>query len=213
MSGRLKAKEGLLLRAIVLAAGSSSRMGRPKQLLKIGGVTLVDRTITVARGAGFTRPVLVLGAHADTISRQSQMACHCDIVVNQDFHKGQSSSLVAGIRHILGTCDGAVVMLCDQPFLHAKLIRELTDVFISVKPDFLYPVHKQQRGNPVVLNSSVFQKLLNATGDQGARFLLNDSSLHIVAHDVDDPAVLIDIDTPAEYEKYRICSSSFSIGQ
>ena len=66
------------------------------------------------------------------------------------------------------------------------------------------PVYKEQRGNPVILGQSAFPRLLHAAGDQGARFLFQDDSLHRVAHDVDDPAVLIDIDTPEEYEKYYL---------
>lgn len=195
-----------MIQAVILAAGSSSRMGQPKQLLRVNGEYMLDRTISIARKAGFARPVLVLGACAGEICQKSKLVNLCEIVVNSQHEKGQSSSLITGVRHILGTCDGALFMLCDQPFLSAELIGKLAGAFTSRRPDLLYPVYRKQRGNPVILSRSVFPKLLNASGDQGARFLFQDTTLSSVAYDVDDPAILIDIDTPAEYEKY--CSGA-----
>ena len=100
-------------------------------------------------------------------------------------------------------CDGAVFMLCDQPFVRGSLLAVLVERFRQKRPDLLYPVYRRQRGNPVVISSRLFPRLLTAAGDSGARFLFNDPELDSIAYEVDDQSVLMDIDTPEEYEALK----------
>ncbi len=191
------------LKAVILAAGCSSRMGRPKQLLKVQGRSMLDHAVAAAVEAGLGRPVLVLGAFYDRILQESALAKQCEIVRNTDFEQGQATSLVAGVRQVMYRCDGVVFMLCDQPFVRGSLLAELTRRFITKKPDLLYPVYRRQRGNPVVISSRLFPRLLTATGDSGARFLFNDPEFECIPYEVDDQSVIMDIDTPEEYEAVK----------
>jgi len=202
MSAFKEQEDRIRISAVILAAGNSSRMGRPKQLLAVNGVSMLGHTILTAREAGYSRPVLVLGAHADEIQQKEQLTTLCKTIVNPDFTTGQSSSLKAGVQQIIGTCEAALFMLCDQPFLHQREVNELTERFISTQPDLLYPTYRGKRGNPVFISSTLFPKLLQARGDSGARFLFEESNLKIVGHEVDAPGILIDIDTPEEYERH-----------
>ncbi len=191
------------LKAVILAAGCSSRMGRPKQLLTVQGKSMLDHAITAALEAGLSRPVLVLGAFYERILKESALVKKCEIVHNQDFEQGQATSLVAGVKHLMYRCDGAVFMLCDQPFVRGSLLAVLVERFRQKRPDLLYPVYRRQRGNPVVISSRLFPRLLTAAGDSGARFLFNDPELDSIAYEVDDQSVLMDIDTPEEYEALK----------
>jgi len=190
-------------KAVILAAGSSSRMGKPKQLLKVKGKSMLDHAISAALGAGINTPVVVLGANKDQILDGIELADKCDIIYNSDFTTGQASTLVAGTKRVINSCDAAVFMLADQPFVTAKLIAGMINRFLDERPDLLYPLYQQQRGNPVIISSDLFPRLLTATGDTGARFLFTDSTLKILAHEVDDRSVIIDIDTPEMYQAIK----------
>ncbi|SDO55659.1 nucleotidyltransferase family protein [Desulforhopalus singaporensis] len=189
----------LNFQAVILGAGSSSRMGCPKQLLEVDGITMLDRTISAVLQAGLTRPVLVLGAHRSKILQSAALASCCRIIVNEQYETGQASSLIAGVNGLHSSCDAAIFLLCDQPLLTGGLIGELVAEFDRIRPDILYPLFRKQRGNPVILAKSTFPRLLQARGDRGARFLFNAPDLTIHPCEVDDEAVIIDVDTPEEY--------------
>lgn len=191
------------IKAVILAAGSSSRMRTPKQLLKVQGVSMLDHAIEAALGAGLTRPVVVLGAHRDTILSGIRLAKSCDIVVNPDYTQGQASSLVAGVQRIMNRCDAAIFMLSDQPLVKAELVSDLINRFIEHRPDVLLPFYRQKRGNPVIISNSLFPKLITATGDAGARFLFKDRNLNIYQCEVNDRSVVIDIDTPEAFQSLK----------
>jgi molybdenum cofactor cytidylyltransferase len=190
-------------KAVILAAGSSSRMGSPKQLLKVQGYSMLDHAIGAALGAGLHRPVVVLGANRDAILDGIQLADRCELVFNPEYSLGQASSLVVGVKQIIDRCAAAVFLLSDQPLVTAGLVSELIDRFVEHQPDVLYPVYRKKRGNPVIINSALFPRLLNATGDTGARFLFRDTRLNIFAYEVDDSSVTVDIDTPEAFQALK----------
>lgn len=191
------------IKAVILAAGSSSRMCTPKQLLKVQGKSMLDHAIEAALGAGLSRPVVVLGAHKNTILSGIRLAKSCDIVVNPDYAMGQASSMIAGVQHIKNRCDAAIFMLSDQPLVKAALVSDLISRFIEHRPDVLFPVYGQKRGNPVIISKDLFPKLLTATGDTGARFLFKDRNLNIFPCEVKDRSVVIDIDTPEAFHSLK----------
>ena len=192
-------KNNLDFAAVILAAGMSSRMGRPKQLLKVMGRSMLEHAITAARGAGIVSPTLVIGAFADDIVRDVELVKKCEIIFNKNFREGQATSLRAGVSAVNGKCKAAIFMLTDQPLINATLVSELLEQFSHYKPDILYPVYKKQRGNPVIISASLFPRLIDSSGDQGARFLFSDKSLVIRAHEVENEAVVTDVDTWSDY--------------
>lgn len=185
--------------AVILAAGMSSRMGRPKQLLRVMGKSMLEHAITAAKGAGIVSPVLVIGAFAADILRDIKLASKCETIFNKDYKDGQATSLRVGVEAVKGKCDAAIFMLSDQPLIDAVLITELMEQFSNYRPDILYPVYKKQRGNPVVISARLFSRLINSSGDQGARFLFNDNSLALRAYQVENRAVITDVDTWLDY--------------
>ena len=160
---------------------------------------MLEHAITAARGAGIVTPVLVLGAFADDILKDVRSVTKCETIFNHNFADGQATSLKAGVSSIMDTCDAAIFMLADQPLITATLIMELMTRFNQHKPHILHPVYRERRGNPVIISARLFPRLLASTGDQGARFLFADTSLRVHAYEVEDKAVVTDVDTWDDY--------------
>ena len=192
-------KKNCKFAAVILAAGMSTRLGRPKQLLRVAGKSMLEHAITAARGAGIVTPVLVLGAFADDNLKDVRSVTKCETIFNHNFADGQATSLKAGVSSIMDTCDAAIFMLADQPLITATLIMELMTRFNQHKPHILHPVYRERRGNPVIISARLFPRLLASTGDQGARFLFADTSLRVHAYEVEDKAVVTDVDTWDDY--------------
>lgn len=106
---------------LVLAAGSSTRMGRNKMLLDLDGRSVVRRTVEAALAAGLDRVVVVLGHEADHV-RASLEGLACELIINPDHAKGVGTSLHAGLRHVAPSASAAVVILADMPFVTPAMI-------------------------------------------------------------------------------------------
>lgn len=188
---------------IVLAAGASLRMGRPKQLLDWGGRPLVRAVAETALAAQLA-PVLVVVGAAHAQVRAALQGLPLRVVVNPDYPRGQSTSLRAGVA-ALGAepVDGALVLLGDQPLVTVDLIERIVAEWRASGAPIAAPTYAGQRGNPVLFARAVFPELLAIQGDQGARRMLagNPARVHLVPFD--DPRPLADIDTPQDYDRLR----------
>ncbi|BHH82560.1 nucleotidyltransferase family protein [Desulforhopalus sp. 52FAK] len=189
--------------AILLAAGLSSRMGSPKQLLQINGATMLDRAVETALAAGIDKPVVVLGHNASEIQHQTELLHKCKVVINESYQTGMSTSLRCGVAATTAKSSAYLFMLIDQPLVDGTLVRELLRKFEQQEADILYPEYQGKRGNPVIISSKLRGRLLEAKGDSGARFLFTDKALNIIAHPVSTPAVIIDVDTPEDLRNYK----------
>ena len=163
--------------AVLLAAGSASRMGyRPKCLLERDGTPLLVRLLQVLHGAGVAGVVLVLGHHAgriapalDALPGWPGMALHR--VLNPDPQAAQDASLRLGLQAVPATADAVLVLLADQPLLDTGDVHELLDAWRQ-RPagiGFLQPVHQGRPGHPVVLSAPVATALAAAAPGQGGR--------------------------------------------
>jgi len=191
---------------LILAAGASSRMGRPKQLLDWGGRPLVRAAAETALAARLDPLVVVVGsARADVEAALRDLPLR--IVANPDYAAGQSTSLRVGIAAIDASADAVVVLLGDQPFVTAAIVERLVAEWQSSRAPIVAPAYAGQRGNPVLFARAMFPELLGIQGDQGARAVLaaDPSRIHPVAFD--DPRPLADIDTLEDYERLRIQES------
>lgn len=186
--------------AIILAAGSATRMGCPKQLLEFEGKCMIDHVIGAALDAGLPATA-VLGAYRQEILAKSKLIHHCRVVVNSEHNSGMASSLRCGVEAVATPGCGYMFLLADQPRISAELLLAMTERFRRDNADILYPVYKGQRGNPVITGAALRKRLMDASGDKGARFLFNDDTLQIVKYPVTDDAVLEDIDTPEDYRR------------
>lgn len=172
--------------AIILAAGASTRLGEPKQLVTLGGERLVERAVRVARQAGCDPIVVVLGAHAESIVAQ----CRLDparTVVNPDWREGMASSIRCGVRQLDDTPDAAILMTCDQPAITADHLQALMRRGIEGPVASHYA---GRRGVPACFPAASFGDLSLLAGEEGARQLLRSAlTIELVGGE-------LDIDTP-----------------
>ena len=188
--------------ALVLAAGASSRMGRPKQLLDWNGRPLVRAAAEVALAARLN-PLLVVVGGAQAEMADALAGLPLRIIANPDYAAGQSTSLRAGIAALDHDTDAVVVLLADQPFVTAAIVEQIVSEWNASRAAIVAPTYAGQRGNPVLFARAVFPELLAIQGDQGARAVLaaDRARVHLVAFD--DPRPLADIDTPEDYARLR----------
>ena len=189
--------------AVVLSAGESSRMGRPKALLPIEGQKFIERIIRVIGQSRVGRTVVVLGHHADELRGQIEHL-PIQIVVNPDYQRGQLSSLQVAIRHIKNDdrCDGMLVHLVDHPFIDVPLVDVLIETFYETKKLVVVPRHKGKRGHPVIFSRDLFEELLNAPIGQGAKAVVNAHREETLEIEWQDQGITLDIDTPELYRQH-----------
>ena len=189
--------------AVVLSAGESSRMGRPKALLPIEGQRFIERIIRVIGQSKVDRTIVVLGHHADQLRGQIEHL-PVEVVINPDYRSGQLSSLQAAVRHIKNDdrCDGILVHLVDHPFIDAALVNALIESFCEAKKLIVVPSYKGKRGHPVIFSRELFKELLNAPVDQGAKAVVNAHRPETLEIEWQDEGITLDIDTPELYRQH-----------
>jgi len=188
--------------AVVLAAGGSRRFGSPKQLLPWGDKALLQHVVDRVLGSSVDQVVVVLGHEAERIGtligdRPLQ------VVVNEDWARGQSGSLRAGLQALPQTCDACLFVLADQPNITPQLIDRMLDRYRRTLAPIVAPVHRGRRGNPVLFARSLFPELLDMQGDQGGRQVLERHEQEVETVEVQDPSLFLDIDTVENYEEAR----------
>jgi molybdenum cofactor cytidylyltransferase len=189
--------------AVVLAAGESSRMGRPKALLPIAGQTFIERIVAALGRAGLEKIIVVLGHDAEAM-RQKIAHLPVTILVNADYKKGQLSSLQTAVRHLLRdqTCSGMLVHLVDHPYIDAGLVKLLIRRFAESGRPIAVPRFHGKRGHPVIFARSLFDELLNAPEDQGAKAVVGAHRDETLEIDSEDEGITLDIDTPELYRQH-----------
>jgi molybdenum cofactor cytidylyltransferase len=191
--------------AVVLAAGRSVRMGEAKQLLRVSGRTVLERTLENVRGARVDEIVLVLGSSAEVVSRRLPPA-HLDglkVVINQNFEEGMASSLREGLRAMSPLMCGALIVLADQPFVRSETLNRIIERYRESGAEIVIPFYGGKRGNPVLLDRSVFTEVMALEGDTGCRAIFPNHVNGIVEMPVDDEGIVLDIDDREDYERLR----------
>ena len=125
---------------ILLAAGASRRMGRPKQLLKIGSETLIEKTISISQTVEHQEILVVLGANANRIKPLLRKNKSLNYIINDNWEMGMGTSLSAGMSYFLETekkLDGLIVLVCDQPYLTTQILENLIDTFRNSNADIV----------------------------------------------------------------------------
>ena len=183
---------------ILLAAGVASRMGKPKLLLPWKGEALIHRAARVAVESGLEPVVIVTGAGAEGIAAALQ-DLPVQLIHNPNWQEGQSTSVRAGVEALPADCQAVVFLLGDQPFVGADLIQNLVDTYLKDRPTILAPHVNGKRVNPVIFDRMVFAHLLKLEGDAGARSIFG--TFPPAAMPWPDEKVLLDIDTPEDYER------------
>jgi molybdenum cofactor cytidylyltransferase len=187
--------------AVVLAAGLSRRMGRPKLLLRVGGRPVIRLAVegVLAAGAG---PVLVVSGPETSAIAAALAGLDVEVVINPHPEAGQATSVRTGIAGLPAAIDAALIALGDQPFLPAEIIPALVAAREETRKPIVAPRYRDGRGNPVLFAREMFPELLALEGDQGARAVIerDPGRVTLVEFDLPMPS---DIDTPEDYE--RLC--------
>jgi len=189
--------------AVILSAGESSRMGRPKALLPIDGQTFIERIVAALKQGGLDRILVVLGFNAEELRRQISHL-PVEILVNPEHKLGQLSSLQVAVRHLQAAqdCDGVMIHLVDHPYIDPKLVRLMLQRFDGTKFSIVVPRHQGKRGHPVIFSRALFDELLGAPLDQGAKAVVNAHRRETLEIDTDDVGITLDIDTPELYRQH-----------
>ncbi len=202
-AGSLSSGARGVISAIVLAAGTSSRMGEPKSLIPIDGQPLLAHVLGNVRRSRVGQIVVVLGAHADRILKEVPLD-GASVVVNRHYADGMSSSIRAGVQSFDTATDGFLIVLGDQPFVAPKTIDALIEAKGRERSKIVVPTFRGQRGNPVLLDRALSGEVEKITGDIGCRAIFGHHEEDILEVAVDDPGILFDLDTPEQREQMRL---------
>ena len=183
---------------LILAAGSSTRMGTIKQLLPVGNTTLLGITIENALKSNATKVYCVLGANFEAI-RNSISNFRIEIIRNSDYENGLSTSISRGIEEIMHQDYDAILMvLADQPFINSETLNSLIQVYLIHPEKIVASSYESQVGIPVLIPKNYYSEFLKLSGDKGAKHFLNTNRDKIFAYNIKN---LTDIDTKEDYQE------------
>lgn len=191
-----------MIAGVVLAAGTSSRLGRPKQLLSYQGRPLVQHAVDAAAAAPLDEVVVVVGHEAEAVRAALELPSGGRVVVNPDHLEGQATSLRAGLAALGEHLRAAVVLLGDQPGVGADEVRAIVGRYEETGGPVVRATWGGRPGHPVLFDRSVWEALSELTGDIGARDLLREHPDWVVTLEFDRPPPP-DVDTEADYERLR----------
>jgi molybdenum cofactor cytidylyltransferase len=186
---------------IILAAGTSRRMGKPKQLLPYEGKNLLEHAVQVAKDSKVGKVILVLGANHEMIVKDMQPD-PIDVCINPDWEQGVSTSIFHGLNTLLeidSEWNGVIIMTGDQPFVNADLLQELVLTHEQTNKSIVASKYQETIGSPAFFQSAFFTQLLELKGDVGARKIIQSNGSQLVS--VAFAKGEIDIDTPEDYDK------------
>lgn len=181
-----------MISAVVLAAGSSTRFGRTKQIVEHRGKPLAQHAVDAAVGAGMDEIVVVLGHDAGPVLAALALPSTARHVTNERHAQGQSTSLAVGLSAASADCEGAVVLLADQPGVAPEEVRALVDAFRASRSMIVRLRYRDAPG-PALLSREIFSEAAHLSGDMGARALIE-------AHPDWVEEIVVDADAPPDID-------------
>jgi len=189
--------------AVVLSAGESSRMGRPKALLPIDGQTFIERIVAALKQTKVGKIIVILGHNFRELEAKISHL-PVQILINTDYRQGQLSSLQLAVRDLQADadCDGMLVHLVDHPYLAPALVQEMIRRFYETKKRIIVPRYHGKRGHPVIFSNTLFGELLSAPMAEGAKAVVNAHRAETLEIDTQEEGIAVDIDTPELYQQH-----------
>ncbi len=189
---------------VILAAGNSSRLGRPKQLLSLGGRPVLAHTLDNAARSGLDGIVVVLGHEADAIRAAIDFAAAgARVVLNERYREGQSTSLRAGLDALPSEAGAAIFLLGDQPLIGPAILDAILAAYRRTGRPIVMPAYDGRRGNPALFARPLWPELARVVGDQGARGVLRAHADDVLEVPVAGSHYTADLDTVEDYERLR----------
>ncbi len=202
---------GESIRPIILAAGASMRMGRPKALLDLAGRTCLERALDTCRAAGAGRPIVVVAPASEVLAAIESARLPVDVAINPRPELGQTSSLLAGLGRLSSrvgasatvgpAITGFLIYPVDFPLVRPEDVRALIAGFAtrSAGASWFFLSFGGRRGHPVLVDVALVPEFLALPEGASARSLMSRHADRAAYHEVDDDRVLIDMDTPADH--------------
>jgi molybdenum cofactor cytidylyltransferase len=193
-------ERGRNIAIVMLAAGASTRLGQPKQLLRLGGKTLLAQICETALGVENQQVIVVLGANFEAIKPAIQ---HLPVQVftNEKWAEGMGSSIACGMAHLPENADAVLLLLCDQPFVTTILLEKLVEKWRLSAASIVASAYGGSFGPPALFDQKYFPELAALQGQQGAKKLMEKHRENLKL--VDFPEGATDIDTVEDWERVR----------
>jgi molybdenum cofactor cytidylyltransferase len=186
--------------ALILCAGRSSRMGNFKPLLPLGQDNFIERTIRLYRSVDIKDILVVTGHEAQRVIPVLE-GLGVSWVQNGHYDRGMFSSIQTGVRHLQRRCSAFLLHPADIPFVHPDTIKSLIAAFQTGKMDVCRPSYRGRYGHPPLISMSLACAISEFDGEGGMRALLAKSAENSRNVFCNDPGILMDIDTPEDYER------------
>ena len=188
---------------IILAAGASTRFGRPKQLLRLKDRCLIEWVLDAAIESELSTIVLVLGyAHQKIRQVLAEKLQHArlQIEVNRHYQEGQSLSLQIGLSRVMNTFPAVMFLLADQPLVDAATINCLLDKFWFAGKDICVPTYHGKKGTPSIFSQKFYKLIMEIKGDTGARQIIKTYPERVLEIEIKNSLFFLDVDTPEDFE-------------
>ena len=185
---------------LILAAGGSSRLGRPKQLVNAHGKSLLEKAIENSLQTDLQQVYVVLGAKAEEVEASVEHL-PVSMIKNERWQDGIGSSISCGLRKIQGegNYDAVLIMLCDQLHVTAHHLQSLINAYLDKKSPIIATTYGGELGVPALFDQKYFPHLQNLSGDSGAKKILHQHTKNL--HPIPFEEAIIDVDTPEDLEK------------
>jgi molybdenum cofactor cytidylyltransferase len=187
------------LSILILAAGNSSRLGSPKQLVEFEGKTLIERITETALSISEVVLVVLGGNSEQILPKLERFEDSISTVFNPDWQEGMGTSIRFGVEHLTEKSDLILILLSDQPFISKVLLQNMLQTYANLQNPIITCVYNNTLGVPILFDKSIFPELLELSGNKGAK-----SFLHLYKDKIstiDFPEGIIDIDTIEDVEK------------
>ncbi len=183
-----------MVSSILLAAGKSKRMGKPKQLMPWGQSTMVEQTIDNLLGSAVKEVIVVLGHRAEEVIKIIA-AKPVKLAINPDYEQGMSTSIIAGLNLVDSQAQAVMLALGDQPLIDCQTINRLIEEFYNHDKGIAIPTYQGRRGHPVIFTMKYKEKLRELQGDIGGRQIIKDHPKDVLEVAVNCEGICVDFDT------------------
>lgn len=186
---------------VILAAGSSSRLGQSKQLIQVNGKSLLKHAAKSALDSEADSVIVVLGSNSPSHKLEIE-PLGVEIIENKNWQAGMGSSLKVGLNYLVSSTaeiQAIIIMVCDQPYLTTAHLNKLISTYRKQKSEIVASTYNTTKGVPALFNASMFPKLITLGDEQGARKIIEKhiGTISLVPFEKGE----IDIDTPEDLEK------------